>query len=58
VRGVNPGPMRSAIRTRVYHSDNPAEMPSPEPVAKRIASYLGDAEHWPEVLIDLSVSPG
>ncbi|MGD8347138.1 MAG: SDR family NAD(P)-dependent oxidoreductase, partial [Lysobacterales bacterium] len=32
VRGVVPGPMRSAIRSSVYHSENPAELPSARPV--------------------------
>ena len=54
VRGVNPGPMRSPIRTRVYHSENPADMASPGPVAARIASYLDGEEEWRESLVDLS----
>lgn len=53
VKGVNPGPMRSDIRTSVYHSENPAEMPSPELAAARIAAYLDGKEAWGEVFIDL-----
>ena len=54
VRGVNPGPMRSAVRTRVYHSENPSEMPSAEPVAARILAYLDGEENWDEVFVDLT----
>lgn len=56
VKGVNPGGMRSAIRTRVWHTDNPQEMPSPQPVARQISSYLSGAEQWPDVFVDLSQS--
>ena len=54
VRGVNPGPMRSAIRTRVYHSENPSEMPSPEPIAARILAFLQGEERWDDVFMDLT----
>ena len=54
VRGVNPGPMCSPIRTSVYHSENPAEMPSAKPAAMRIASYLDGEESWDQVLMDFT----
>jgi NAD(P)-dependent dehydrogenase (short-subunit alcohol dehydrogenase family) len=54
VRGVNPGPMCSPIRTRVYHSENPADMPSAELAAARIASYLDGEEDWDQVLTDFT----
>lgn len=53
VAGVNPGPMRSSIRTRVYHSENPADMPSPQPVAARLLRYLEGEEKWKTDLVDL-----
>ena len=53
VKGVNPGPMRSNVRARVYHSENPAAMPSPEPIAARIAAYLDGNEAWSDVFVDL-----
>lgn len=53
VKGVNPGPMRSTIRARVYHSENPAGMPSPETAAAHIAAFLEGDETWSEVFVDL-----
>ena len=53
VKGVNPGPMRSSIRTSIYHSENPTGMPSPEPAAAHIAAYLDGTEAWSEVFVDL-----
>jgi NAD(P)-dependent dehydrogenase (short-subunit alcohol dehydrogenase family) len=53
VKGVNPGPMRSKIRAAVYHSENPAKTPSPEPIASRITAYLDGNEAWGDVFIDL-----
>lgn len=53
VKGVNPGPMRSNIRTRVYHSENPAGMPSAEAAAAQIAAYLDGNGAWSEVFVDL-----
>ena len=54
VRGVNPGPMSSPIRTRVYHSDNPAEMPTAERAAGRIVDYLEGRANWEVPLIDFT----
>lgn len=54
VKGVNPGAMRSGIRARVYHSENPAEMPSPGPVAANILAYIDGEQTWNEVFVDLS----
>jgi len=52
VRGVIPGPMRSAIRAKVYHSENPSELPSARPVAERIAQFLDGQETWAKTVID------
>lgn len=54
VRGVNPGPLRSALRSRAYHSENPEEQPSPEKAAAEIVSFLEGCSTWPEVFVDLS----
>jgi len=51
---VNPGEMRSPIRTRVYHSENPAEMPAPDHAAGRMLDYLAERESWNEALVDLT----
>lgn len=56
VKGVIPGPMRSPIRSRAYHSENPAEMPSPRPVAQRIVALLQNNETWRGEVLDLRVS--
>jgi NAD(P)-dependent dehydrogenase (short-subunit alcohol dehydrogenase family) len=53
VRGVNPGPMRSAIRAKAYHAENPAHMTPPEFSATRIAAYLEGRVQWPDVFVDL-----
>jgi NAD(P)-dependent dehydrogenase (short-subunit alcohol dehydrogenase family) len=53
VKGVDPGPMRSAIRTRVYHAESPAEMPSPEAAATEITAYLNGKTSWNSDFIEL-----
>ncbi len=53
VRGVDPGPMRSGIRTRAYHAENPAHMPSPQAPAIRIAEFLDGHARWDEVFVSL-----
>jgi NAD(P)-dependent dehydrogenase (short-subunit alcohol dehydrogenase family) len=40
VLGINPGPLRSELRSRGYHSENPASQPDPNPVAEQILHYL------------------
>jgi len=40
VLGINPGPLRSELRSRGYHSENPASQPDPNPVAEQILQYL------------------
>lgn len=40
VLGINPGPMRSPLRSRAYHSENPAMQPGPEAAAERIMQLL------------------
>ena len=53
VKGIDPGPMRSPIRTRVYYSENPADMPSAETAALRISAYLSGEEAWEKDFISL-----
>ncbi|MEJ2400986.1 MAG: SDR family NAD(P)-dependent oxidoreductase [Xanthomonadales bacterium] len=53
VRGVNPGPLRSAIRARVYHSENPQQVPEPSNAAQRIMDYLDGVTRWDDVIVDL-----
>lgn len=52
VRGVNPGEMRSAIRARVYHSENPQQPPDPAIAAGRLADWLDGRVRWPDVMVD------
>lgn len=54
VRGVNPGPMRSALRSRAYHSENPEDQPDPKNVAAEILRFLEGRSAWSEVYVDLS----
>jgi NAD(P)-dependent dehydrogenase (short-subunit alcohol dehydrogenase family) len=56
VRGVDPGPMRSPVRTRAYHAENPAHMPSLQFPALRIADFLENKSKWEGVLVDLAAA--
>jgi NAD(P)-dependent dehydrogenase (short-subunit alcohol dehydrogenase family) len=56
VRGVNPGPMRSDTRARVYHSENPLQVAAPANAARRIMDYLEGRSHWDDVIIDFSTT--
>lgn len=56
VRGVDPGPMRSEVRARAYHAENPAQMPSPQYPALRIADFLESKRSWDDVLVTLGPS--
>jgi NAD(P)-dependent dehydrogenase (short-subunit alcohol dehydrogenase family) len=40
VLGINPGPLRSALRSVAYHSENPASQPAPELAAEQIRQFL------------------
>jgi NAD(P)-dependent dehydrogenase (short-subunit alcohol dehydrogenase family) len=55
VLAFNPGPMRSSLRSRAYHAENPESQPSPDPVARVIADYLdGRRDAGESVFIDLA----
>jgi NAD(P)-dependent dehydrogenase (short-subunit alcohol dehydrogenase family) len=55
VRAVNPGPVRSDIRARVYHSENPQQVAEPANAALRIMDFLDGRSRWGEVIVDLSL---
>ena len=40
VLGINPGPLRSALRSLAYHAENPALQPDPEMAARKIVQLL------------------
>ena len=40
VLGINPGPLRSALRSVAYHAENPASQPDPEVAAGQIMQLL------------------
>jgi len=45
VLGINPGPLRSTLRSLAYHAENPASQPDPEVAAGQIMQLLnGDVE--------------
>jgi len=53
VLGINPGPMRSQLRSTAYHSENPALQPDPEPVAQQIMELLTGNVTPPGNFVDL-----
>jgi NAD(P)-dependent dehydrogenase (short-subunit alcohol dehydrogenase family) len=55
VRGVNPGPMQSALRTKVYHSEHPGKAPDPAQAAGQIVDYVDGLTPWPTETVDLSM---
>lgn len=54
VRGVNPGPLRSALRSRAYHAENPEEQPDPKIAAKEILGFLEGRSNWPGIFVDFT----
>ncbi|MGA9574400.1 MAG: SDR family NAD(P)-dependent oxidoreductase, partial [Lysobacterales bacterium] len=54
VRGINPGPMRTGFRAKVYQAENPLEQPDPAIVAGKITAMLGDALPGSDLIVDLS----
>lgn len=41
VHAVDPGPMRTPLRQKVWFSEDPASVPGPEAPARAIAGLLG-----------------
>jgi NAD(P)-dependent dehydrogenase (short-subunit alcohol dehydrogenase family) len=54
VRGIIPGPMRTAFRARVYHAENPMDQPCPSIMARKITTMLGDDLSDGELIVKLS----
>jgi len=54
VLGINPGPMRSPLRSRVYLAENPASAPSPSVAAERIMELLLGAREPSGAYVDLA----
>ncbi|NNJ65484.1 MAG: SDR family NAD(P)-dependent oxidoreductase [Xanthomonadales bacterium] len=50
VLAVNPGPMRSPLRSRAYHSEPPDAQPAPDEAARRIVDLL-QGEPEPESVV-------
>lgn len=54
VRGIIPGPMRTALRARVYHAENPMEQPCPSITASKITAMLSGDFSDGELIVKLS----
>lgn len=54
VRGIIPGPMRTAFRAKVYHAENPMEQPEPAIVAGKIASMLTGDPSGCDLIVNFS----
>lgn len=53
VHGIDPGPMRTSLRSSVYHSENPNDLIAPEVRARQLLSILEQIETADECFIDL-----
>ena len=54
VRGIDPGPMRTGLRAKAYHAENPCELPEPAVAARKIARMLSVDLTTQDVLVCLS----
>ena len=54
VRGINPGPMRTEFRAKVYHAENPMEQPKPAISAYKIIDMLTADLSAYDLIVDLS----
>lgn len=54
VLGINPGALRSALRARVYHAENPGLQPNPETAALKIMRFLKTDVIPETTFVDLS----
>lgn len=53
VLGIDPGAMRSALRSRAYHAENPKDQPDPDIAARQIMALLTGADSPGKTLVDL-----
>ena len=53
VLGINPGPMRSELRSRAYHAESPDTQPDPMPLAKQILEYLEGKSRPDGIFVEL-----
>lgn len=54
VRGINPGPMRTDFRAKVYHAENPLDQPEPAIAAGKIVAMLTGNLTGDNLIVDLS----
>ena len=54
VRGIIPGPMRTAFRAKVYHAENPMEQPCPSITARKITAMLSNNISDGELIVKFS----
>ncbi len=57
VKGINPGPMRTAFRAKGYHAENPLDQPEPALAAARIANLLKSEMSDQDLMVDFSERP-
>lgn len=53
VLGIDPGPMRSALRSKAYHSENPEDQPAPQIAALQVLAFLTGENSPGKTLVDL-----
>ncbi len=54
VRGIIPGAMRTTLRSKAYHAENPLDQPDPTVVAEQIVAMLGGEISGSDAIVDLS----
>ena len=54
VKGIDPGPMRTEFRAKVFHAENPLEQPEPAIAAAKIAKMLKEDFCATELVIQLT----
>jgi NAD(P)-dependent dehydrogenase (short-subunit alcohol dehydrogenase family) len=58
VVAFHPGPMKSPLRSRAYHSENPESLPDPSRAAEWIMDFLAGRRHWTGPFVDLAREGG
>jgi len=56
VLGINPGVMRSALRSSAYHAENPQLAPNPETAANKILQFLKGDVDPATTFVDLGIA--